>query len=54
MENNRDISLFKLEELRALAKTYKIKNVAKYRKGELIEIIKNHEKQSQKPITGGV
>ncbi len=51
MEKNRDLSQLKLEELRTLAKEYKIKNVAKYRKGELVEILINHEKQLPKPKT---
>ncbi len=43
MENKKALQELKLEELKLLAKNHQVKNIAKYRKNELIEILEKLE-----------
>lgn len=47
MLTNTDFELMKLEELKVLAKEIGIKNITKYKKSEIIDLIKKHYKESE-------
>lgn len=46
-----DFELMKLEELKSLAKELGIKNITKYKKSEIIDLIKKHYSEVEKPAS---
>lgn len=46
-----DFELMKLEELKSLAKEIGIKNITKYKKSEIIDLIKQHYAEAEKPAS---
>lgn len=51
MENKKALSELKLEELRGLAKEHQIKNIAKYRKGELVALLEEQQDKEDQSLS---